>query len=236
MKRISILLSWVLGGMPMALAQQNDLPPPLSGVVDGITQAFVKVVDYPPSTNWWAAAPYCRPGSSGPNISVEVRRWGTSCGVAVISKSGNVYADAINDGGPVGFPVANNNVAAVAYGNTPCTGYCYHKILLYGIESNGRIVVAAPALESGQDGGRRTAFFAGNNNILVKNPDNGDSGRLYCFDGTDWYQGLGPTSCDMAHHARLTNLRAPGDPFLIVRDEYYGSPVGLQKVKHRRHR
>jgi hypothetical protein len=216
MKRALIIFLGLLSGSVLALAEPNGhIPSPLD------TQALCPVLDYPPSSNWWTTAPLCRIENS-PGITIEVHHAGTiNCGVAVIKKGNNVYADAINDGGPLGVPVAADDVVAVAYGAVvPCTGFCYHKVLLYGIKQNGHIVVAAPVPESG--GGRKHTVYTGNNTVVISNPDAPDPGRRYCFDGTDWFQGNGPTSCDMTHHARLTNLRAKGDPFLFVRDDCYG--------------
>jgi hypothetical protein len=109
-------------------------------------------------------------------------------------------------------------------------------MMLFGIRQDGKIVVAVPSRESaGSGGGRRVASYPGGTAIIVSNPDNGDAGRRYCFDDYDWFEGNGLASCDMTHHSNITNLRALGDPILIVRSEYYGFPAGsLKPPIHRR--
>ncbi|MBV8752875.1 MAG: hypothetical protein JO328_08450 [Hyphomicrobiales bacterium] len=200
-RSLLVLVAWMIGWLP-AIAQAP--------------------VDYPPSTNWWMGYGVCHAGHIDvPNIAVDVRKapgQGT-CGAIVITKNGRVFADAINIE-QAGVPAAGDDVVAVAYNGVPCTGYCYDRILLYGIKANGRVIIGSPLKETGN--GRRTADYAGSNKVLIRDPDSGDSGRLYCFDGNDWYQGVDSGSCDMTHHAQLTNLRAPGEAFLIVRNDYYG--------------
>ncbi|WP_156898179.1 hypothetical protein [Methylocapsa acidiphila] len=234
MKRVAIGILWLGYGTSHALAEQPSRAP----FLEQFTQQITPVPDYPPSTNWWVAARSCHAGSGSTGISTEVRNYGgNNCATAVIHKNNKNYADNINDGGPVGIPVAADSVVAIAYGAYPCTGFCFTKMLLYGIEPNGNIIVAAPLAESiGRPAGRRRAIYVGSNSVVVSNPDNGDAGRRYCFDGSDWYQGNGPGSCDMTHHSRLTNLRGPGDSFVYVRNDYYGSPFEKKGHPHRKHR
>src|SRR3984893_2948072 len=106
MKRALIIFLGLFSGSVLALAEPNGhILSPLD-ILDEITQALSPVPDYPPSSNWWTTSRFCHAGTNSPGITTEVRQAGTNnCGVAVIKKGNNVYADAINDGGPVGVPV-----------------------------------------------------------------------------------------------------------------------------------
>jgi hypothetical protein len=181
----------------------------------GATSASAQY-DNPPSTNWWATERFCHKGHIDvQNIDAEVR--GSNCDIPIIKKTLNgvliVFADAVIDGS-AGIPVAGDDVAVVIVGHNDAD-----VVYLYGITSAGHVVIAFPLREQAQ--GRRTADYRGQNQVFVSDPDS-HAGRLYCWNGSDWLQGLDANSCDMTHHARLVRLREPGQPVSVIREDYYG--------------